>query len=210
MKLSTLQKFGGLSLIAGAMFLTVYAIFFNTLLPIKNISTDFSLVIINPHWIWITSFALAGIIFLIFGFTAVYSRLYKESGITGLIGYLLISLAYILQACQITWEIFIYPIITKNSSSIILFKDGILEKSYLFIFFQYASLFTILAGISLFCLVISRSNKFHSIAGILVFIGSIFYGIGSMLSIFVGLIGIVVFSIGCFMLGTRLMREIKE
>ena len=64
---------------------------------------------------------------MIFGFTMVYSKIYAESGLIGLLGFIFVEIAYILQACQITWEIFLYPVISSNQASIFLFQDFIIQ-----------------------------------------------------------------------------------
>ena len=88
MKFSTLQRWGGIAIILGSVFLTAWAICWSTLLPAHERARDLSKIILDPHWIWIASLAFPGIILMIFGYTAVYSRLYTKAGISGFIGYI--------------------------------------------------------------------------------------------------------------------------
>ena len=109
MKLSQIQRLGGIAIILGSILFAVWAIGWTTLLPVSERSRDISLLILNHNWIWISSMAFPGVILMIFGYTAVYTKLFDNSGISGFIGYIFIIIAYILQAAKITWEIFLYP-----------------------------------------------------------------------------------------------------
>jgi hypothetical protein len=91
MKLVTLHRFGGISLILGSLLLATYAICFSLLLPVKSVRQDYVAAVMNPNWIWITSVAFFGVVFMIFGFTAVYSRISEGSGALGLWGYIVLE-----------------------------------------------------------------------------------------------------------------------
>jgi hypothetical protein len=207
MKLTTLQKLGGLSLIAGSVFLTAYSVFFASLLPIGVIRNDITVAVLNPNWIWITSTAFLGVILMIFGFTAVYSKMYQDSGITGFIGYCFVEIAYMLQACKVTWEIFLYPVICAHQPFIPLLKNSIIKSNQLVVIFMTVSRLSIFIGIILFCLALIRSKEFPKIGGIFILTGALIYGFGPMLSVIVAISGITIFSIGCFILGLRLYKQ---
>jgi hypothetical protein len=209
MKLLTLQKLGGISLILGSALLSAYSIFFFLLLPVGEMRLDLSIPVLNPNWIWIAMVAFWGVLLMLFGFTAVYSKLYAESGVVGFVGYLFIQIAYILQGCKITWEIFVYPVIVENRSSAFLLKDAILQHSSMVVAFGTLASATIFIGIILFCITLVRSKEFPSIAGILIFVGALLYGLGPMRSVVIGISGILILSIGCLLLGLRLNRNVS-
>lgn len=207
MKLSNLQKFGGISLILGSVFLTIYSVSFFTLLPISKFRQDFTLGILNPNWTWIGVTAFFGVVLMMFGFTAIYSKLYRESGMLGFLGYVFVEIAYLLQACKVTWEVCLYPVIARSPSSIILFKDAIIKHSHAYVAFGAVALISILLGIVLFCISLVRSREFPKSAGILIFVGALFYGLGPMLTTAMAIGGIVVLSIGCFQVGLKLINQ---
>ena len=66
---------------------------------------------------------------------------------------------------------------------------------------------TIFLGILLFCFALVRSKQFPKAAGILIFVGALVYGSGPLISVVVAIGGIVVLSVGCLILGLKLMRE---
>lgn len=207
MQIETIQKLGGLFLILGSILLLAYSILFPILLPVNEMRHDLTTVILNPNWIWIAAVAFTGIIFMIFGFTAVYSKLYAESGIVGLLGYIFVVIAYIFQACQVTWEIFLYPVLASNQASMFLFRDFVLQHNSLVGVFHGIAGSTIFIGIILFCIALVRSRSFPKLAGILIFIGAFLYGLGPILSVLLAIAGIFILSLGCSILGLNLMKK---
>jgi hypothetical protein len=126
---------------------------------------------------------------------------------TGLLGFVLIEAAYLLQACKVTWEIFLFPIIARDPSAVTLLRDGILRHHPLIVVFKTSASVTIFLGILLFCFALVRSKQFPKAAGILIFVGALAYGSGPLISVVVAIGGIVVLSMGCLILGLKLMRE---
>jgi len=205
-KLSTLQKFGGVSLILGSALLAAYSIFFSLLLPVSQIRINYNLAVQNPNWTWIAGVAFFGVIFMIFGFMAVYSRIYSDAGVLGFLGFIVIEAAYLLQACKITWEVFLYPIIAGIPATAILLHDFIIRNNAHVRLYNAAEMYSIFLGIVLFCAALIRTNKFPKIAGILIFAGALIYGFGPMLAVIVAINGIVILAVGCLILGLGLMK----
>ncbi|MFZ1978847.1 MAG: hypothetical protein WAV76_12915 [Bacteroidota bacterium] len=210
MKFSTLQRLGGIAIILGSVFLTAWAICWTTLLPVQERLHDASAMIMNSNWILISSLAFPGTILMIFGFTATYARIYKNAGILGFFGYVFVILAYLFQAAQITWEVFLYPIIVSNAPSISLFRDRIIMQHPQFVLYHWIAAITILIGVVLFCITLIRSREFPKSAGILILGGAIIYAVGPMINIYLAIAGVVVLSIGCFVLGYRMLSKVVE
>lgn len=207
MNLSTLQKIGGVSIIVGSILFFAWTILWTTLLPVNEITKDFSLLVLSPNWIWITSILFPGTIFMIFGFTAVYSRMYKSAGIIGFLGYIFIILAYILQTALISWELFLYPVIAHNEASVFLLKNKVLFFSSGVTVYRTLFQASIAAGIILFCLTLLRNRDFPKISGALIFLGAVAYTVGPMVHIFIEIAGVAVLSAGCFILGNTMLSN---
>jgi hypothetical protein len=207
MKLATIQKLGGLSLIAGAILFASYSVLFLSLFPVSEMQKDFSRIVMSPPWTGVVGTAFAGVILMVFGFAAVYSRFYQGSGALGLVGFVFIEIAYVLQACQVAWEIFLYPIIAGNPSSAALLRDGIMRDHPLFHAFRTGASASIFLGIVLFCFALVRSKEFPKSAGILIFVGALAYALGPVLSVTVAIGGIIVLALGCLLLGLELIRN---
>jgi hypothetical protein len=207
MHAATIQKLGGTALMLGSALFLIYSILFPLLLPVNEMHHDLTTVILNPNWIWIAAVAFTGILLMIFGFTAVYSKLYAESGIVGLLGFIFVVIAYIFQACQVSWEIFLYPVISSNQASMFLFRDFVIQHNSLVGIFKGIAGGAIFIGIILFCIALVRSKSFPKSAGILIFIGAFLYGLGPLLSVLLAIGGIFILSIGCSVLGLSLMKN---
>jgi hypothetical protein len=207
MKLATIQKLGGFALIAGAILFATYSVLFLSLFPADEIHRDFSRIVLSPPWIGVAAIAFAGVVLMVFGFAAVYSRLHQGAGVLGLVGFAFIEVAYLLQACKVTWEIFLYPIIAGNRSSTMLLRDGILRDHPLVHAFKAGASATIFLGILLFCFALVRSKEFPKAAGILIFVGALVYALGPVLSMMVAIGGIMLLSLGCLLLGLELIHD---
>jgi hypothetical protein len=124
------------------------------------------------------------------------------------LGFVFIELAYLLQACKVTWEVFLLPIIARDPSAVALLRDGILRQHPLMLAFKMSASATILLGIVLFCFALVRSREFPRVAGILIFVGALLYAAGPALSVLVATSGIlIILSGGCLILGLRLTRD---
>ncbi len=204
MTLISIQRTAAFALISGSLLLAAYAAAFPALLPMDRMSSDFSQLVRSPHWSWIASSAFAGVVLSAAGFAGVYSRLWDTSGVPGFMGFLFLEAAYLLQACKVTWEIFLYPLIARHPAAVVLLRDGLIRDSALVGWFRLGATLTIFAGTLLFCFTLVRSRAFPKSAGVLVFAGALIYGIH--LSTASAIAGILIHALGCLVLGLRLMR----
>ena len=204
MRLLFLQRLAGGALILGALLLATYAAAFPVLLPMDKMETDFAQLVLNPHWLWLAGVAFAGVLLLAAGFAGVYSRLYSTAGWIGLLGFVFLELAYLLQAMIVSWEVFLYPVIARHSDSIALLRDKLIIQDKLVHGFELATAFAILVGTVLFCLTIVRSRAFPRYAGVVVFVGALLYGLN--LTMTLAIAGILLHALGCLILALRLFR----
>jgi hypothetical protein len=207
MQLSTIQKLGGFSVITGSVLLFIYSACFFLVLPFDKVFQDPVLFISNANYGRIAVTAFVAVNLLIFGFASVYSELYSKSGLVGLLGFIFIELAYILQACKISWEIFLYPVIIGQESSLFLFRDMIVQHSASVGAMKMLSSAVIFIGILLFCISLLRSKVFSRTAAVLIFVGALLYGLGPMIGVIIAICGVFILSIGCSMLGWKLIRK---
>jgi hypothetical protein len=205
MKLSSLQRLGGMAIIVGAILLFAWAICWTTLLPVHERAHDPSLLVLSPHWIWIASLSLPAVILLLFGFTAVYTRIYQNAGVVGFIGYVFIVIAYIFQAAKITWEVFVYPVMVEYTPAIALFREKILMKHPQVILFRTLADLAILLGVVFFTIGLIRTREFPKIAGILILIGALIYAVGPLINIYLAIGGVFILACGCMVLGKKLL-----
>jgi hypothetical protein len=184
----------------------VYSTLFIVLLPIRYGNYDFVQVVLNPNWTRLALIALLGILLMMIGFYAVYGRLRGNGSLVAALGFLFIEAAYLFQACKVTWELFVYPVIATHHASAFLLGDGVLKHDPAVIVFRTISSLTILIGIVLFCLSLYRSGQYPKAAAVLIFVGALVYGLGPMLSLYAAIAGILTLAVGCAILGLRLLK----
>lgn len=206
MKLATTQKLGGAAMIAGAVLLATYSVLFAAVLPVAEKQRDLTILVNHPAWVPLAVIAFAGIVLMMGGFAAVYTRLHDGSGPLAFAGFLVIELAYLLQAAKASWEFSVYPVLARDERFAPLLRDGILRQAPSVLPFRYAMMATIFGGIVLFCLALLRSTAFPKAGALLVFTGALLYGLGPALGLYGSLPGILILAAGCMVLGVALIR----
>jgi hypothetical protein len=201
-----IERLGGASLILGSLLLAAYAALFPILLPIARGTSDFAQVVLSPNWVRLAMVAFAGVLLMIIGFYAVYSKLGPKTGLVGAIGFIFVEAAFLFQACKVTWDLFLYPLMAAHPESAFLLRDAVIVRDPAVAVFRVVAASSIFIGIVLFCLTLYRSQEFPKLAAILVSLGAFVYAIGPLVSAFVSVTGIVTLSIGCFLIGLRLLR----
>lgn len=200
------ERLGGFSIVLGAILFAVYSALFTVLLPISHGRYDYVEVVLNPNWTRLALIAVIGILLMLVGFYAVYTRLRDEGGITAAIGFLFIEAAYLLQACKVSWELFLYPVIASHPESAFLLREGIIKHAPAVKIFYTLSASTIFIGIVLFCYSLFRSPQYPNSAAVLIFVGALVYALGPVLSLNASIAGIFTLAIGCSLLGVRLFK----
>lgn len=203
MTLETTQKLGGGALIAGAILFAAYSALFAMLLPLAELRRDMTLLVSHPAWVPLAVIAFVGIVLMMGGFAAVYTRL-RGSGPLAFAGFVMIELAYLLQAAKVSWEFSVYPVLASDERFAPLLRDGILRQAPSVLPFRYAMMATIFVGIVLFSVALLRSTAFPKAGGLLVFTGAVLYGLCPALGTYGWLAGVFVLAAGCTVLGARL------
>jgi hypothetical protein len=206
-KPSTLERLGGLALVAGAALFAAYSVLFFALLPIGLTPQDMARAVSHPAYVPLALVAFLGILLMMGGFAAVYARVREGSGLLGLVGFLVLELAYLLQAAKVTWEFAIFPVLVGDPAFAPLLARGILRSAPTVVPFRIAMAASIFVGIVLFCFVLIRSTAFPRAGGVLFFAGALLYGLGPMIGHYGSLSGVFTLATGCAVLGVRLVRR---
>jgi len=210
MELRTIQRTCGIALGLGAVLIAIYSIAFSVFFPTDVLMHDLGAVVVQPAWSALGLTALVAVVLMMIGFGGVYSRMARNSGVLGLIGFIVIEIAYLLQAAKVTWEICIYPLLARHAGAAGLLVGRTLMKDPAVATFRIFAMLSILLGVVLFCLAIVRSPGLPRLAGVLVFLGAVTYGMGPMVSILLAYLGIVVLAAGCLLLARALVRGDRE
>jgi hypothetical protein len=204
------RNVGAISVIAGSLLLAAYAALFPILLPIGRGTFDYLQVVLSRWWMPLTATALIGVLLLAVGFDAVWSRLRPTAGSAGWIGFISLKTALILQACRLTWELFLDPIIAAQPQAAFLLRDSVIINDPAVVAFRLASAVTIVIGVLLFGIALYQSGAFSRKVLALVAIGSVVYAIGWTISVWVALAGVATLSVGCVLIGIRLWQHVPN
>lgn len=207
MKLETQQRLGGAALIGGAALFLAYSILFATVLPAAELRRDMTLVVRHAAYVPLAVVAFAGVLLMMGGFAAVYGRLRDGGGPLAFVGFLVLELAYLLQAAKVSWEFSVYPTLAGDERFAPLLREGLLRQAPTVLPFRWAMMATIFAGIALFGAALLRSRAFPKAGGALFVGGAVLYGFGPMLGAWGWLAGVAILAAGCVLLGARLMGD---
>ena len=200
------ERLGAACIVIGSTLLAIYAVLFTLLVPIGRSAFDYSRIVLSPYWTRIAFLAFIGVVSMLAGLDAVYSRMRATAGFTGTIGLLFTKVALLLQACVLTWELLLDPIVAAHPESSFLLRDRVIVTDPAMVIFRWALLWTIAVGALLFGLAVYRSTQFPKPAIGLIVVGALVYAVGPMVSVFLAVGGVIMFSIGCLLIGVRLWR----
>jgi hypothetical protein len=192
--------------VVGSILLAAYGVLFVLLLPIGQGAFDYARLVVNPYWKPLALVALVGVISILIGVDGIYARLRGSVGVAGTIGLLLTKVALVLQACMLTWELLLDPIIAGHPDSAFLLRDRVLATSSAMMVFQWVALTTSALGVPLFGFAVLRSGQFPRGAILLIVLGAVVYAVGPRISIFLAIGGVIMFAVGGALIGARLWR----
>ncbi len=206
MRPENVQRVCGVSLGLGGILIAGYSIAHASLFPRDALLADFAAAVARPAWSALALLAFVAVLLLMLGFGGVYARMSSRAGVLGLLGFVIIELAYLLQAAKVTWEACIYPALAADPGAARLLAGRALFQDPRVATFRLVAMLTILAGVILFSLAIVRCRVLPRGAGALVLAGAVLYGVGPMISIALAYAGIVVLAAGCLWLARTLLQ----
>jgi hypothetical protein len=206
MTIASFERLGAACFMVGSTLLAGYAVLFAVLIPVGGAGAEYSLVVLDSNWARLSLVAFIAILFMLAGLDAVFSRIRATAGLTGTIGFLLTKIAFVLQACVLTWELLVDPIIAANAGSAFLLRERIIANDPGMVIFRWGAVLSIFLSTMLFGLAVYRSKAFPSSALVLIIIGAVAYATGPMISIIVAVAGVIALSAGCILIGAKLWR----
>ena len=201
------ERIGSVFIAVGSTLVACYAVLFPLLLPVRTGVFDYPRLVVNPHWRPLALLAFVGVVSVLAGLDAIYSRMRATAGIAGTIGLLVTKVALLLQACVLTWELVLDPIIAAHSESAFLLREGVILTNPAMVAFRWMFVASLIVGALLFGLAVYRSHQFPKAAVVLIVVGAVVYASGSSVSVFVAISGVILFAVGGVLIGVRLWQE---
>jgi hypothetical protein len=109
-----------------------------------------------------------------------------------------------LQACKLTWQLLLDPVIARQPAAQFLFHDAVFLTDAAIGAFRLTAAATIVVGVVLFGAALFRSGFVPRPAVVLIGLGAIGYAGGFLLSVYLAVGGIITLGIGCALIGRTL------
>jgi hypothetical protein len=200
------ERVGGACIVAGSLLLGLYAVLFGLFVPMGDGPFDYLPAVVSPHWRWIALVAFVGTLLVLAGLDAVYARIRPAAGVMAAAGLLLTKVALVMQAAILTWELLLEPVMASHPESAFLLRDGVISRAPGMAAFIGTFFVCLIAGAILFGVAILRSGRFARGPIALVVAGAVTYAVGPMVSVYVGLAGLLLVALGGTAIGVALWR----
>lgn len=204
MRIPSERRFGAATVIGGAFLLVLYAGAFPFVLPIGPGQFDYVTIVASPWWLPLTGTASVGVLFLLIGLDSVYGTFRPTTGVSAWFGFLALKVALVLQACKLTWQLFLDPVIVRQPAAQFLFRDAVFLTDTAIGVFRLVAAGTIVVGVALFGTALYRSGFVPKSAVALIGLGAVGYAAGFLFSIYLAVGGIIALGIGCLLIGRTL------
>jgi hypothetical protein len=191
-------------LTGGALLLVVYAGLFPFVMPIGGAQVDYVAMVTSPWWLPLTATAMAGVLSLLLALDSIYAAFRPAAGMSAWLGYLVLKIALVLQACRLAWELLLDPVIARQPAAQFLLRDAVFLNDPALGVFRLGAAAALVAGVALFGTALYRSGLIPGAAITLVGLGAVAYVAGVLLSIYLVVGGIITLGIGCVLIGRTL------
>lgn len=200
------EKLTGIANIAYTTLLLITGILFYILFPIKEIGSNYSILVNSPGWVPINILAMIATVFGIIGTIGLYAKQVDKSKYLSLIGFVFIILGLVMQVSATSWEFSIWPAILQNNPTNTLLTESLIFKNTGILSFYAAFTLFFMIGYIVFGIGSLKAKAFPKWASVLLIIGAPAYSI--LLSIPpYGLVGLVLYCAGIFGYGLSLFKR---
>ncbi len=207
MKEKQLRHLSAYSCFGFAVFCLLWISLSYFLLPIKEGQNDYSLLVNDNEWIYVS---IIGLISSILGISAVIGVFYANRDVGGVllfIGVITLLWGLALEFASLTWDIFIWPVLCANDKFLSFVREGIFIKSFQFKIFTIVLLFSLGIGNIFTAIGLLKIKRFGRITPLLLIAGILLYGVGSLLIMHVATVGLCIYSLSFVLIGLRLLKE---
>jgi hypothetical protein len=177
------------------------------LLPVNAGQQDYSLMIKDPEWIFVSLIGLLSSIIGIFALFGIYLANRDHKGMLLFTGTILLVLGLVLETAGLTWDVFIWPVLCANSNFIAFVTDGIFIQSPQFTIFFIALLAFLASGSVLFALGCGQTGKYGKPVPWLMITGIILYIAGNFVSVHIASIGLCFYSAAFILIGMKSLKS---
>jgi len=200
------EKLTGVANIAYSTILLITGILFYVLFPVKEIGSNYSVLVNSAGWIPINIIALVATVIGILGTFGMYLRQAGKSKYLTLIGFVFIIFGLVMKASATSWEFSIWPAILQNSPMNTLLTESLIYKNTGILSFYAVFTLFFMIGYIVFGIGSLKAKVFPKWASILLIIGAPAYAILLSIPPF-GLLGLALYCVSLFGYGLSLVSK---
>jgi hypothetical protein len=202
-----LKRLTAYACFAFALCCILWVVFTYFLLPFKEGQEDYTLMINDPAWIYVTLLGLLSSVFGLFAVFGIYFANRDAGGVLLFVGVVILVLGLALEMASLTWDAFIWPVFCAHKEFSSFVSEGIFIKSIQFKIYIIALISFLFIGSILTAVGLLKTKRFGWLIPVLIIVGIILYGTGNFLVIHLATIGLCAYSISFVLIGLRLMKE---
>jgi len=202
-----IRLFTASTAIGFAFFCMLWVVISVSLLPISEGQNDFSLVIINRYWSFISSIGLISCVFGIFTVIGICLYLKDTIRILLIVGLSMLLLGFVFEFSSLTWDTFIWPVLCGDIQYVSFVKSGYFIASKQFVIFIGIMFFLLFFGSILTSISFIRSKSFGKLIPWLLIFGIFLYSVGNFTIIYIAFFGLFIYSLAFVFIGIRLLKN---
>jgi hypothetical protein len=200
------EKLTGVANIAYSTILLITGILFYILFPVKEIGSNYSILVNSSGWIPINMITMIATALGILGAVGMYMKQVEKSKYLSLIGFIFIIFSLIMKACAISWEFAIWPAILQNNPANTLLTESLIYNNAYILSFYAVFTLLFMIGYIVFGIGSLKAKVFPKWAAILLIIGAPAYAILLSIPPF-GLPGLALYCVSLFGYGFSLINK---
>ena len=200
------EKLTGVANIAYSTILLITGILFYILFPVKEIGSNYSILVNSAGWIPINIIAMVATVFGILGTFGMYVKQVEKSKYLTLIGFIFIIFGLVMKVCATSWEFAIWPAILQNNPMNTLLTESLIYKNASILSFYAVFTLFFMIGYIVFGIGSLKAKVFPKWACTLLIIGAPAYAILLSIPPF-GFLGLALYCASLFGYGLSLISK---
>lgn len=161
--------------------------------------------VIDPQWTLVAIMGLISSVFALFAVFGIYRRSHEKGGILLFAGVVVFALGILFEFASLTWDVFIWPVVCSNEQYIGFVSSGELIKTPQFMVFLVLMLGCLFTGTVLTALALIKIKDYGRWSPWLLISGIVLYATGSLVNVFLGTAGLMVYCFAFVLIGLKLL-----
>ena len=196
----------GYANIISAVSLLLFWFLYAILLPLKEVPTNYHLLILNPNWLIVNVFGVIGFVLALIGILGIFFKQFNDLTWYGIVGFLITFVGQVFYNAGIYYETFIWPVLAESDPNLIDLSNGPIYTNPAFFAMLMLAGSMYAVGFLIFAFSTYKTKSFSKWAILLLVLGVVMF-IPGFFPYVVRTIGIVVYALGLIWVGYLLIKQ---